>query len=246
MKTSKENTNAALAERYKASPKTISRWRGEGAPLSDPAAMRRWIAARKNIPRRILESVRPPKAKAGIGKVPMVVGVKGAAATLARLEAEELAAYQRLQVAIEAGDEMSIRLARKGWLEVSELLRKIDMVIEDSRRQAGELIPRNLVENAVKWFLFGAWIEFALQSNGFPQVCAGQSAEVIGQRFDEFRTFAWLNGALMSSAGCPNFLQPIIKAEIGEHFTLNESRREMQIERFRQAIKLLDQVEPKK
>jgi hypothetical protein len=65
----------------------------------------------------------------------------GAASALKRLETSELQAFERLQGAFARGNPLEIREARENWLRISEALRKYDLLVEQSRRDAGELVP---------------------------------------------------------------------------------------------------------
>ena len=67
---------------------------------------------------------------------------KGASAALSRLEAAELEAAQAVSEAMASGDADAVEGARRWWLRCSEQLRRHDLAIEENRRAAGELIPR--------------------------------------------------------------------------------------------------------
>lgn len=73
----------------------------------------------------------------------------GAASALKRLEVEEGKAYRKLQEAIGTDDEP---VARSWWLRCSEQLRKHDLAVEASRRDAGDLLPRSECERVVEGF----------------------------------------------------------------------------------------------
>jgi hypothetical protein len=70
-----------------------------------------------------------------------------------RLEAAELQAFERLQAALSRGNSLEIREARESWLRISESLRKYDLMIEDSRRDAGELVPVSEVKTFISYFI---------------------------------------------------------------------------------------------
>ena len=82
----------------------------------------------------------------------------GAARALERLEAEEAGLYSAYKNARASGDALTAKVARDGWLKVSESLRKYDLMIASARRGEGELVPRKQVEgwlhNAANWLHF--------------------------------------------------------------------------------------------
>jgi hypothetical protein len=45
-----KTTDKDLAIKYRSDPRTIRRWRAEGAPLKDPGAMGDWLAQRRSLP----------------------------------------------------------------------------------------------------------------------------------------------------------------------------------------------------
>jgi hypothetical protein len=73
----------------------------------------------------------------------------GAASALRRLEVEERKAYRKLQEAIGTHEEPE---ARDWWLRCSEQLRKHDLAVEASRREAGDLVPRSEAERVIEGF----------------------------------------------------------------------------------------------
>src|SRR5262249_7883539 len=61
----------------------------------------------------------------------------------------------------ETGDEIQIKAARENWLRISENLRRFDLALEQSRRDSGDLIPKEAmirlayeVQQALHWALF--------------------------------------------------------------------------------------------
>lgn len=135
------------------SPRTIKRWKAAGAPLEDDSRLRAWLAGRKNLPQSIRDQIVSVSVPEVDTKPEPVSGVSGAAEALARLEREEVAAHQRLQAALAAGDPLSIKSERDGWLKISESLRRYDLLVEQSRRDAGELMPMSQVRELIR-----AWI----------------------------------------------------------------------------------------
>jgi len=74
----------------------------------------------------------------------------GAAAALRRLEEAEARAYGLMQAAT---DPDARDAARREWLAVSEQLRRHDIALDMARREAGVMIPRDLVEAGLRTFL---------------------------------------------------------------------------------------------
>ena len=74
----------------------------------------------------------------------------GAAAALRRLEEAEAKAYGLMQAAT---DPDARDAARREWLAVSEQLRRHDIALDMARREAGVMIPRDLVEAGLRTFL---------------------------------------------------------------------------------------------
>jgi hypothetical protein len=116
--------------------RTLYRWRGDGAPIHSYEEMLLWLSTRKNLPRGVLE-----RFPAAPDVSSPVNGKAGAAAALKRREDMELQSFERLQSALTNGNPLLVREARESWLRISESFRKYDLLVEQSRRDAGELIP---------------------------------------------------------------------------------------------------------
>jgi|GEM_PF-5283653 len=139
------------------SSKTITRWRAAGAPLANDSRLRAWLAGRKHLPKSIRDQlVSVVSEKSDSDSDASAESAGGAAEALARLEAEEIRAYQRLQAALAGGDPLTIKAERDGWLKISESLRRYDLAVEESRRVRGELLPRAEVEKLLG-FLARIW-----------------------------------------------------------------------------------------
>lgn len=153
------------------SPRTLKRWKAQGAPLEDDSRLRAWLAGRKNLPQSIIAQLGDTMSADG-DSVPIVSndGDGGAAAALRRLEREEVSAYGRLQAAIGSGDPLAAKSERDAWLKVSESLRKYDLAIEQARREAGELMPRAEVEDLISFFVGVA-----------PLLCHEEGEQLAGQ-----------------------------------------------------------------
>jgi len=127
----------------------------------DVPALKAWLAEvsrRKRAP-----APAPATATEPIGtEIPI-----GLAASLQRLAQAEAEAFRGYQAALARNDVIGTPGARRGWLEVSEALRKADISLESARREAGELVPRETVEKALwlwGYFLNAAWMDCAYRA----------------------------------------------------------------------------------
>lgn len=148
--------NSKLAKAWGCSPFTISRWRNQGAPLADKAAMAQWLAARKNLPtgtRAILAKANGAAASAMVADAASDNVSIGAASALRRLEQAEKTTYRLLQTALKSGNPSGIKLARENWLSIGNQLRQYDRQVARDQRDAGELIPRRDIEAHVRHFM---------------------------------------------------------------------------------------------
>jgi hypothetical protein len=154
-----------LTKKWACNLRTLQRWRSQGAPLDDDEAMKKWLLSRHRIPpgtARLLRGeppptggpVPPPKPKSKLRPVlPQADGESpsalGAPAALKRLEQAEDAAHKDMLAALADPDATpeSIMAARKGWLMLVDSMRRSDAVVEESRRDAGLLVPRSELED---------------------------------------------------------------------------------------------------
>lgn len=185
------------AAEYDVSPRTIGEWSRKKAPLDNPDLMGEWIAVKRRGggPRgkqdpagefkedpypqeRPPEEEPPEEAVVSFEDIP-----RGAAPALKRLEENEAKFYQRLAAAFASGNADRIANAREDWLKCSESLRKYDLLVEQSRRDSGELIPREEAENAV---LMGAsWLRLAVMlfiSSDVPELLSIKDGGELGDR----------------------------------------------------------------
>ena len=160
------------------SGRTIATWRNEGAPLNDTSAMLTFLARRKQLTPATRKRIAEVEATAGDRVRPLALRASanepdaklGAAAELRRLESEAQSAFAEMQRAkagrlkpdAAPGDEpfvseAEVRQTTDRWLKISESLRRYDLMVEQSRRDSGELLPRaewsRMQRAAVFWFL---------------------------------------------------------------------------------------------
>jgi hypothetical protein len=147
----RRSADADIASFWGISDRTFRRWKSDGAPIHDEKAMQAWLATRKNLPHSVLEKLKLPTVAGGVS-ILVGRGTSGAGAALKRLQEAELAAFERLQVAIAGGNPLLIKEAREGWTKLCESLRKYELLVEASRREAGELIPRVELQKFVTHF----------------------------------------------------------------------------------------------
>ena len=129
----------------------MRRWKGDRAPIHDYKEMLSWLATRKNLPRAVLARIKLP-AQQNVSS-PINGGNAGAAAALKRLESTELQAFACLQSALASGNPLEVRECRESWLKISESLRRFDLLVEASRRDAGELVPVSEVGKFISSFI---------------------------------------------------------------------------------------------
>ena len=101
-----------------------------------------------------------------------VLGEVGAEHALKRLAQAEYDSAMRvtdlMRQATEAGTEnllgilAALKVERESWLKISESLRKFDLLIEESRRDSGQLIPR--AESEVACELAAMWLRLAVRT----------------------------------------------------------------------------------
>lgn len=142
----KNKPTADLAAKWKCTPRTVRNWRAAGAPLTDNAAMRSWLAGRKNMPPGVSATPESGKRTA----TPETPEVSGAGGALSRLGRAELAAYRRLDEALAANDPIGIRSARDSWLKIANELRHFERSVEEHRREIGALINKSEVVRALE------------------------------------------------------------------------------------------------
>jgi hypothetical protein len=145
---------------------TIWLWIKQGCDLRDPKSVREWVTrntiretniskARKR--RRDYQQTsrqsedvtnfRQPSPPTN-GSLPPA-GKRGTAAALERLEHQEEESYRRLQVALASGSPASIDAAETFWLRCSEVLRRLDLAIEVSRRSEQTMISLSEAESGI-------------------------------------------------------------------------------------------------
>lgn len=155
------------AEREKVDVRTVRRWMKEDAPLDDLPKFAAWLACRKNVPNSTKDSLSYPPASTPSPAPDPSDHNTGAASALRRLEAEEVSAYKRLQAAIKSNVPQLIKLAREDWLKIGDSLRHYDLLVEQNRRDSGELYPRAELERILKalgWYLRMACVQASRSS----------------------------------------------------------------------------------
>jgi len=241
----KAETEKSLAERWGCDVRTIRRWRKAGAPLAGDAAMRTWLLGRAKVPAgtaAILaakpggaRAVPPPadKPKAKVRPMPARPAgepvPEGAPEALKRLAGEEARQWTRLRdmEADPEADAEEIEKVRKNWHRAGGSLRAYDLAIENSRRDAGLLVPRKELEDYARGFIvnFVGSIYGALEL-AIPRLhgLATQQAlwEGIQQGLDRSLVEGVEHTAARLYAGrvAPDWLKTAVKATLETHFCI--------------------------
>lgn len=156
--TTTKTATEAHAETYRCEPRTIRRWRSEGAPLNDAVKMREWLSSRKHLPEGTklwlfqTGDVSAEASAPGTGADTTENEATGAGNALKRLEQAEADAYSVLRKALKAGDPFAVKAARESWLKIGDSLRRYDLMVDSARRANGELIQKEHVQDALKMF----------------------------------------------------------------------------------------------
>lgn len=139
-----------LAEHYGVSTSAVTRWRKEGVDVDDEKAVSLFRANMKKKGAPSKGDFLPSKKKMTVPVVTPQSEESGAAAALQRLEHAERSAYGDFVAAIQEGLANEIKIAREGWLKISESLRKYDIMVDQARREKGALLPKDEVERILK------------------------------------------------------------------------------------------------
>jgi hypothetical protein len=236
---SQAEREAALATRWAANTRTIRRWKAEGAPLTNDEAMPAWLRSRRKIPAGTAallaarpddaRSVTPPKGRGARVVVAVASGeepVQGAAAALKRLEEDEARLWQQL-CAMEAdpgADSEEIGKVRKAWLQTGDSLRRYELAVEQSRRDAGQLLPRAELEE----YAAGLIVNFGQSTKASLENLAGRLAgldspaavwALLRPAWDKALTEALANSAARPYSGreCPKWLVMAVQKAMETH-----------------------------
>ena len=105
---------------------------------------------------------------------------EGAPAALRRLQTMEVDAKRTLQGIDQKAEPLTYKAALNNYLRISESLRKFDLLVEQNRRDAGELVPRGEAEIACE--LAAMWLRLAVRTfinNTVPKLKAATDEAVI-------------------------------------------------------------------
>jgi hypothetical protein len=221
-----------LAARWGTVRRTVRRWKKQGAPLGDDAAMRTWLSGRAKLPpgtTAILSgassptptsATAPPSPQQGPPE-PKPRPIPGAAAALRRMEDSEVLCFQDLEAALPTGDLARIKFCRDAYLKTAEALRRADLAIEEDRRERGALLPRKELEDYAQGFIvhFVGGVQAALEIamprlHGLATIQA--TSEAILGAFRQGLGEAVEHTAARPFAGrvCPKWLNEAIEAAI--------------------------------
>jgi hypothetical protein len=148
----KKSDDVMLAQFWDCDERTIRRWRKAGAPLMDePKRMRVWLSCQRTVPAGTLTLLQLRRAQETIEAAAAAQSLpEGLAALLKRQETEEARAFTRYKAAEQGGDAVSLKEARQHWQAMSKALLPTYRLIDESRRDSGELVPREDVLRLVK------------------------------------------------------------------------------------------------
>jgi hypothetical protein len=192
-------SDKAIAEFWGVKIRTLYRWKGSGAPITNHKEMLAWLATRKNLPRVVLARIKLSGDK-NVSS-PASGGVSGAAAALKRLEGSELHAFDRLQAALARGNALEIREAREGWLRIGDALRKYDLLVEQNRRDAGELVPICELEKFLGRFMRSLETASTLYAEEFTNAVVGKPEPEIYEMVRNLFTESLIGAALSYMKG---------------------------------------------
>jgi hypothetical protein len=129
----------------------------------------------------VQESVSP----SGNGNIAGTPGRRGAAAALERLEATEEEAHRRLQAALSRGNAVEIQGAEEFWLRTAETLRRLDLAIEVSRREAETQVPLRVACDVALYI--ADWLRIS-----FAQFLSSESQALMGIKdVGEWKAYAF-------------------------------------------------------
>jgi hypothetical protein len=180
MKTQQVN---ALADRLGKHPATIFRWLKLGLEIDSETSIQEFLQGKKRRRSPHPNTIRKPKKENQISANPVAesetglasqnpepdlslmelgpVGKRGAAAALQRLEEIEERAHARLMRAIEIGNPFQVKAAQEFYLRSSETLRRLDLAVENERRNALEQIPMRQVQDVA--LQISTWLRTAFE-----------------------------------------------------------------------------------
>lgn len=161
----KPNDDEKLAAKYGCDPRTIRRWRKAGAPFQADAGMMNWLDGQRTIPagtRALLEADKTQQRISAAAAVQVSNLEQGAPVELRRLAAAAAEAHCRYKAAVSQGNAVEIRSALKIWLIITESLRKFDKDVSEQRRETGEMVPREGVEELLRFV--GYWMRMGSRS----------------------------------------------------------------------------------
>ena len=231
-----------LAERFGVSRRTATTWKSKGAPIHNDKLLKDWLASRQRVSPGAIRAIKPalapmgakPKTGTVVPKPPKkkptpatAPGIAGAAQALKRLESAELAAFDRMESATDEGaDAVTLAELRKSWLAISESLRKFDLLVEQNRREAGDLIPREVLETSIDRFCHGVWLTFRLfQSSIVGRLIGENDPCVISRHMDGMLNTSWITGAI-GMMPMDRTMGVTIKKRIMNKFTMTDAEFE--------------------
>jgi hypothetical protein len=204
----KEQLLYDLSKKYGRTVQTIRDWKTAGAPLADEAALDVWLSSRR---KSVIKQTKPKKSR-----IPVVLDdTAGAASALQRLERVELYAYNALQNAIAADDALKTRSARDSWLKISGELRKYDLLVEQARRSAGDLLPKSELLTIIRRMGYATRVAFqAAKTSIVPSLAASLDVQECDGIIEELTKQVWLSAMRDLLGNVPDWAKDVVIQEI--------------------------------
>lgn len=203
-----------LCDMFGVSYRSASDWIKKGCPIEPDSEIIKWVSQQRRIHPLVVETPTQSTPKI-VTKIELTETPQtGFAQTLQRLEQEEARLYQEYINAKNSGNEIDTRTARKAWLEISESLRKTDIALEENRRAAGMVMPKETVIKLFKAFVYASRVALQKDKQSIvPKLAASTDVIVIDKLLDSMLKENWAD-SIRTLLG--NDVQPWLKNEIYE------------------------------
>lgn len=181
-------------------------------PLPDKLA--NFIAAHKRVARTDATLIPVLASLSGSNIIPETE--TGAAASLARVEKFELYYANKLIEAQQQGDRSLEAICQKQFSEYAELVRKLDIAVEESRRSAGQQIPKEQILKLINRFVIASYVALKKSKQAIvPELASLTDNTKIDKLLDDTLGFVWIDGIKsMLGSDIPEWLSLAITEEM--------------------------------